>query len=94
VPVAGERETVRMVDREAADAVLQRIALSALLYYPQIGLDDPSYRVEDQVEWCLAPLDPAARDAVRELAEDTIRDPTGYRAELFTRLMELTTPDT
>jgi hypothetical protein len=81
-----------MVTGEAADAVLQRIALSALLYYPLIGLDDPEYRVQDQVEWCLAPLDTAGRDAIRELAERTIRDPTGYRAELFTRVMELTTP--
>lgn len=85
-----ERKAEPMVTQESADLSLQRIALTALLYYPDITVDDPTYQLEAEVEWCLQELEPADRDLLRELVERTITDPTGHRAELFTRLMDLT----
>jgi hypothetical protein len=79
----------QMVTQESADISLQRIALASLLYYPEIGIDDPAYRLEGEVEWCLEELDPGDKDVVRDLATRTIVNPTGHRTELFTLLMKL-----
>jgi hypothetical protein len=79
-----------VITREGADISLQRIALASLLYYPEIAIDDPTYRLEGEVDWCLEDLDSEDREVIRELAMRTIVNPTGYRTELFTRLMELT----
>jgi hypothetical protein len=79
-----------MVTQECADVALQRIALASVLYYPEIVVDDPTYRLEHEVDWCLEDLDPGGKETLRELAARTIMDPTGYRTELFTRLMDLT----
>ena len=45
-----------MSDRERADAVLEHVAVLAFLYYPGIEVADPSYRLADDIEWCLARL--------------------------------------
>lgn len=81
-----------MSDRERADAVLEHVAVLAFLYYPGIEVDDPSYRLADDIEWCLARLGGVAdveRERMRALFGRAITDPTATREELFTALVEL-----
>lgn len=81
-----------MTDREHADAVLEHIAVLAFLYYPGIQVDDPTYHLAEDTEWCLARLGDVSddeRDRMRVLIARTIIDPTSTREELFTALAQL-----
>ncbi|WP_251449843.1 hypothetical protein [Microbacterium sp. Marseille-Q6648] len=81
-----------MSDRERADAVLEHVAVLAFLYYPGIEVDDPSYSLTDDIDWCLARLgdvSDVARERMRALFARAITDPTAAREELFTALSEL-----
>jgi len=81
-----------MSDRERADAVLEHVAVLAFLYYRGIEVDDPSYSLADDIEWCLARLGDVSgveRERMRALFERAITDPTATREELFTALVEL-----
>ncbi len=64
----------------------------AFLYYPGIEVDDPSYSLGEDIDWCLARLgdvSDAERERMRALFERAITDPTATREELFTALAEL-----
>ncbi|MCR2811149.1 MULTISPECIES: hypothetical protein [unclassified Microbacterium] len=81
-----------MSDRERADAVLEHVAVLAFLYYPGIEVDDPSYSLVEDIEWCLARLGDVSdleRERMRALFAGAITDPTATREELFTALAEL-----
>ncbi|WP_341998818.1 hypothetical protein MRBLWH7_000484 [Microbacterium sp. LWH7-1.2] len=81
-----------MSDREHADAVLEHVAVLAFLYYPGIEADDPSYSLDEDIEWCLARLGDASdaeRGRLAALFGRAITDPTATREELFTALAEL-----
>lgn len=81
-----------MSDRERADAVLEHVAVLAFLYYPGIEVDDPSYSLADDIEWCLARLRDVSdleRERMRALFAKAITDPTATREDLFTALVEL-----
>ena len=81
-----------MSDRERADAVLEHVAVLAFLYYPGIEVDDPSYSLVDDIEWCLARLGDVSdieQERMRVLFARAIADPTATREELFTALVEL-----
>lgn len=81
-----------MSDRERADAVLEHVAVLAFLYYPGIEVDDPSYSLADDIEWCLARLGDVSdieQERMRALFARAITDPTATREELFTTLVEL-----
>ena len=63
----------------------------AFLYYPGIEVDDPSYRLADDIEWCLArlrDLSEVDRGRMGALFARAITDPTAAREELFTALAE------
>lgn len=81
-----------MTDREHADAVLEHVAVLAFLYYPGIQVDDPTYRLADDTDWCIGRLGDVSdteRERVRALIARAIIDPTATREELFTALAEL-----
>lgn len=81
-----------MSDRERADAVLEHMAVVAFLYYPGTEVDDPSYSLAYDFEWCLVrlgDLSDAERGRMNLLFERAIADPTATREELFTALVEL-----
>ena len=81
-----------MSDRVRADAVLEHVAVLAFLYYPGIELDDPSYTLAEDIDWCLARLGDIPNDdqaRMCELFARAITDPTAAREELFTALAEL-----
>lgn len=82
-----------MLTQEAADLTLQRIALTSLLYYPEITIDDPTYQLEDEVDWCIETLNPADQAALRDQVTRTILNPTEHRTRLFSRLMQLAPAD-
>jgi hypothetical protein len=81
-----------MSDRERADAVLEHVAVLAFLYYPGIEVDDPSYSLTDDIDWCLARLGDVSdteRERIGAIFARAITDPTAAREELFTALSEL-----
>lgn len=81
-----------MSDRERADAVLEHVAVLAFLYYPGIEMDDPSYSLDDDIEWCLARFGDVSdfdRERLGALFARAITDPTATREELFTTLVEI-----
>jgi hypothetical protein len=81
-----------MSDRERADAVLEHVAVLAFLYYPGIEVDDPSYSLAEDIDWCLARLGDVSdleRERMRALFARAITDPTATREELFTALVKL-----
>lgn len=81
-----------MSDRERADAVLEHVAVLAFLYYPGIELDDPTYRLADDIEWCLERLGDVSdleSERMCALFARAISDPTATREELFMALAEL-----
>ncbi|KXC04952.1 hypothetical protein ACFUTX_04895 [Microbacterium sp. NPDC057407] len=81
-----------MTDREHVDAVLEHVAVLAFLYYPDIEVDDPTYHLGEDIEWCMARLGDVSdveRARMRVLVARAIIDPTATREELFTALAEL-----
>lgn len=81
-----------MSDREHADAVLEHVAVLAFLYYPGIEVDDPSYSLDEDIDWCLVRLGGVSdteRAQMRGLFARAITDPTATREELFTALTKL-----
>lgn len=81
-----------MTDRVRADAVVEHVAVLAFLYYPGIEVDDPSYSLDEDIDWCLVRLgdvSDAERGRMRALFARAITDPTAAREELFTALAEL-----
>ncbi|RXZ51906.1 hypothetical protein [Agromyces binzhouensis] len=86
-----------MTAQDQIDIALQRTAIAAFIYYPQIHVDQPDYRLEDDLAWCVEPLgelDAVALGAVREVVGRAIVEPTEYREELFAILSGLADADT
>ncbi|ALJ21447.1 hypothetical protein [Microbacterium sp. No. 7] len=84
-----------MIDRDSVDDALQRVALAAFIYYPDVRLDEPSYDIGRDVAWCLQPLADLPREE-RERFGDlvgwAITDPTAHRQETIAALSALATP--
>jgi hypothetical protein len=82
-----------MVDQDTVDEALQRVALAAFIYYPEVHRDEPGYRIGQDVDWCMQPLANLAVDAherLRHLIGRAIADPTAHRQETFAALTALT----
>lgn len=73
--------------------VVGRMGMSAMLYYPEIHIDDEQYKLMEQAEWCVEPLEAEVsgdgRTALRELIARTIVAPTIHREECLSVLMGL-----
>jgi hypothetical protein len=85
-----------VAERDLVDDVLQRTGLAALMYYPELQVDEPAYVVGDDVEWCLEPLNglPAGElESLRDVVSRTIVDPTVHRGKLFAALRALVPDD-
>ena len=81
-----------MPTQEDIDDLLQRVAIAALAYYPEVHTDEPKYQLDDDTRWCLGPLagldsEPLAR--LHTLIGLTITDPTQHRQDLFGAVLEL-----
>ncbi len=85
-----------MSTQDQIDTALQRTAIAAFIYYRQIHVDQPDYRLDEDVDWCVEPLGDLEGDAlasVRESVGRAIVDPSEYREELFAALSDLADPD-
>lgn len=72
-----------MMKLEDADLFLQKVGTIGIMYYPDMPVDSPRYRLDDDIDWCVASLpDDAATAELRELAGRTIVDPTAHREAL------------
>lgn len=73
--------------------VVSRMGTAAMLYYPEIHIDDEEYKLLEQADWCLEPIDHGVsgdgRTALRELVARTIVAPTSHREESVSVLMGL-----
>lgn len=73
-------------NRDHIDSTLQRVALLALFYYPEISITDPKYNLAKDIDYCLEPLNGLTVDQRMELSvllARVIVDPTRHRAEVF-----------
>ncbi len=81
-----------MIDRAEAEATLYRVAVSAFTYYPDKADFEPGYRVDEDVDWCSAPLlslPPEHLDPLRATIRELITNPTADRRAFIATLDEL-----
>lgn len=80
------------IKRENTDAALQRVALLAFLYYPEVHIHEADYSLSEDIEFCLEPLgelDAGQREELRQLLGQAIIDPSEYREDVFAALTAL-----
>lgn len=81
------------IDRDCAEKVLYRTAISAFMYYPDKPDNEPGYDVEEDVAWCTSPLERrlAAPDVevFRGVIRMLITEPLADRRPLIQKLAEL-----
>lgn len=81
-----------MIDRAETEATLYRVAVSAFTYYPDKPTEEPGYQVDEDVDWCSAPLRslPSEQfEILRAMIRELIVDPTADRRAFITTLNEL-----
>lgn len=81
-----------MIDRAEAEAALYRVAISAFTYHPGKPDIEPGYRVDEDVDWCSAPLlslPPEQFDSLRATIRELIINPTADRRAFIATLDEL-----
>ena len=81
-----------MIDRAEAEATLYRVAVSAFTYYPDKPDLEPDYEVDEDVDWCSAPLlslPPEQLDPLRATIRELITNPTADRRAFIATLDEL-----
>lgn len=85
-----------MTDRDGVDDAVQRVGLVALMYYPEIHVEEPTYDIQQDVDWCVEPLSDLPADLLAELRVSigrAITNPTGHREEVFHALLDLVADD-
>ena len=85
-------ERPAMPTQDDIDDMLQRVAMAALAYYPEVTTDEPGYLLEEDVSWCLEPLPNLSSADLTDLAlivGQAITDPTQHRQALFGAVLEL-----
>lgn len=85
-------EAPTVIDREATEVALERVAICAFTYYPGKPVDEPGYTVEEDVTWCTTPLRALPADqfaALRDTVRVLITDPTADRRSFITTLATL-----
>lgn len=93
------RNTLReqiLLTRDDVQDTMQRVALAALMYYPEVHVDEPDYQIYGDIDWCIEPLEElpdVERMELREVIGYTITNPTEHRQTLFRLLTELTSED-
>lgn len=82
---------VPTIDRTDVEATLYRVAVSAFTYYPNKE-DEPGYTLDEDVDWCFAPiagLPARRRDELRTRIRTMITEPTANRREFIAMLAAL-----
>lgn len=85
-----------MLDRSEAEATLYRVAVCAFTYYPDKGVNEPGWTLDEDLDWCLAPLTGLPDDqraALGEEIRELITTPTADRQAFIRRLLALSGDD-
>lgn len=91
-PAPAKMGSTTMIDRAEAEATLYRVAVSAFTYYPGKETEEPGYRVDEDVDWCAAPLiglPTPQLEQIRDQIRLQITDPLADRQAFITDLGEL-----
>ncbi|MEV4775981.1 hypothetical protein LTA6_001875 [Microbacterium sp. LTA6] len=83
---------VPAIDRTDVEATLYRVAVSSFTYYPDKEAAEPGYTIDEDVDWCLAPLAgrPAGqRSQLRAMIRVMVTEPTANRREFIAMLADL-----
>lgn len=81
------------VDRASSEACLYRVAVCAFTYYAEKEDEEPGYTVTEDVDWCIAPLEPLSLElhvVMREEIETQITDPNADHQDFIELLRGLT----
>ena len=85
------------IPQEQFDDLLSRTALAALLYYPEIAIDDDDYSIQKDIAYCLVPvagIPDEDAERLRIAVGRVITNPTAHRSELLALVIELAPPPT
>lgn len=81
-----------MIDRSDAESAIYRTAVAAFSYYADKHVDEPGYTIDEDLDWCIQPLESLPVDARARLREEIralIIDPTRDRQPFIRRLIDL-----
>lgn len=81
-----------VLDRSDVEAALARVAVAAFTHYPEKGIEEPGYVVEEDVEWAMEPLrmlDDRMREEWWVRFTAVIADPAADRRTFIADLMAL-----
>lgn len=73
------------MNRDTAAAIAQKTGAAAIVYYPQIHVDEPDFKLADEITWCLEHVNELDEDderILRDVIGRTILDPSGHRSKL------------
>lgn len=86
-----ETANLPTLDRAHVEALLARVAICAISWYPHRDAAEPGYSIDDDQRWCLRALEGADPGILgRYLVVACIQDPTRHRRELVTALRAVT----
>ncbi|WP_341976053.1 hypothetical protein [Microbacterium sp. LWO13-1.2] len=83
---------VPAIDQTDVEATLYRVAVSSFTYYPDKEAEEPGYTLDEDQDWCLAPLAglPAGqRDQLGAAIRVMVTEPTANRREFIAMLADL-----
>lgn len=83
------------ISRDTAAAIAQRAGAAAVMYYPEIHVDDLTFSLGDEIRWCLEGvdgLDAEDERILRDVIARTIIDPTAHRSK-FNEVLDILTDD-
>lgn len=81
-----------MIDRADTEETLYRAAVAALTFYDGRSVDEPSYTIDEDLDWCMQPIvdvEEPERSVLRGILRATIIDPTSARQALIRHLAVL-----
>lgn len=81
-----------MLDRSQVDAAVYRVAVAAFTYYPDRPEVEPGYTIDEDLDWCLRPLQRLPHEeleALRERIRALITDPGADRQGFIRHLKSL-----
>lgn len=79
---AGAMMGATMIHRTDTEATLYRVAVSAFTYYPGKEDNEAGYKVDEDIDWCTAPLrnlPPDLLERMRQKIRAVITDPLADR---------------
>jgi len=73
------------MNRTQADSIVFKTGVLAMMYYPELIVDDPAFKLANDVTWCLdeaGEISESDLELIRDVVGRTIIDPTLNRESL------------